>query len=149
MADMNIGTAYVRIEPTAKGIAGKIEKEMSGIGASGGASFGKGFGSVLGGVGKAAVGAIAAASAAAVGVVKSATESYAEFEQLEGGTKLLFGDAFDTVMKNLVERGVIKPGRLFIAETTFRIAAGDLPDWDLCRDREYGKTRLLIWKRHA
>ena len=56
---------------------------------------------------------------------------------------------FDTVMKNLVERGVIKPGGLFIAETTFRIASGDLPDWDLCRDREYGKTRLLIWKRHA
>lgn len=100
MADMNIGTAYVRIEPTAKGISGKIEKELGGIGKTGGESFGKGFGSVLGGVGKAAAGAVAAASAAAIGVVKSATESYAEFEQLEGGAKLLFGDAFDTVIKN-------------------------------------------------
>ena len=56
---------------------------------------------------------------------------------------------FDTVIKNLAERNVLKPGGLFIAETTFRISATDLPGWDLCRDREYGKTRLLIWRRHA
>ena len=54
---------------------------------------------------------------------------------------------FETVLKNLVGRNVLKPGGLFIAETTFRIKAEDLPDWDLCRDREYGKTRLVIWKR--
>lgn len=63
MADMNIGTAYVRIEPTAKGISGKIEKELGGVGVSGGQSFNKGFSSVLGGVGKATLG-IAAAGAA-------------------------------------------------------------------------------------
>lgn len=61
MAD--IGTAYVRIEPTAQGISGKIEKELGGVGASAGTSFNKGFGSVLGGVGKATLG-IAAAGAA-------------------------------------------------------------------------------------
>ena len=54
---------------------------------------------------------------------------------------------FETVLGNLAERNVLKPGGLFIAETTFRIKAEDLPDWDLCRDREYGKTRLVIWKR--
>lgn len=63
MADMNIGTAYVRIEPTAKGISGKIEKELGGVGVSGGQSFNKGFSSVLGGVGKTTLG-IAAAGAA-------------------------------------------------------------------------------------
>lgn len=61
MAD--IGTAYVRIEPTAQGISGKIEKELGGVGVSAGTSFNKGFGSVLGGVGKATLG-IAAAGAA-------------------------------------------------------------------------------------
>ncbi len=54
---------------------------------------------------------------------------------------------FDVVLKSLAERNVVKVGGLFVAETTFRIAAGDLPGWDLCRDREYGKTRLLIWRR--
>lgn len=59
----DIGTAYVRIEPTAQGISGKIEKELGGVGVSGGNAFNKGFGSVLGGVGKATLG-IAAAGAA-------------------------------------------------------------------------------------
>ena len=56
---------------------------------------------------------------------------------------------FETVLKNLAERNVLKPGGLFIAETTFRMSATDLPGWDLCRDREYGKTRLIIWRRKA
>lgn len=56
---------------------------------------------------------------------------------------------FEVVLKNLAERNVLKPGGLFVAETTFRMAATDLPGWDLCRDREYGKTRLIIWRRKA
>ena len=56
---------------------------------------------------------------------------------------------FEVVLKNLAERNVLKPGGLFIAETTFRMTATDLPGWDLCRDREYGKTRLIIWRRRA
>lgn len=35
--------------------------------------------------------------------VKSAVNAYAEFEQLEGGTKLLFGSAYDFVMKKSAE----------------------------------------------
>lgn len=96
----DIGTAYVRIEPTAKGISGKITSEMGGIGTQAGESFSGGFGKVLGGIGKGAAVAIGAASAAAIKVTKSAVDAYAEFEQLEGGTKLLFGDAWTTVMKN-------------------------------------------------
>lgn len=74
----DIGTAYVRIEPTAQGISGKIEKEMSGVGVSGGNAFSKGFGSVIGGVGKATLG-IAAAGAAGltalgVGVVNASKD---------------------------------------------------------------------------
>lgn len=80
MAD--IGTAYVRIEPTAQGISGKIEKELGGVGASAGTSFNKGFGSVLGGVGKATLG-IAAAGAAGLATlgagVVSASKDVAAF----------------------------------------------------------------------
>lgn len=73
-----IGTAYVKIEPTAQGISGKIEKEMGGVGVSGGNAFSKGFGSVIGGVGKATLG-IAAAGAAGltalgVGVVNASKD---------------------------------------------------------------------------
>ena len=49
----------------------------------------------------------------------------------------------------LAERNVVRPGGLFIAETTSRTALNEAPGWDLCRDREYGKSRLLIWKRRA
>lgn len=64
MAD-NIGTAYVLIEPTAKGISGKIEKELGGAGEAGGKSFSAGFGKVIAGglvASTAAVGAFAKAS---------------------------------------------------------------------------------------
>lgn len=66
MAD--IGTAYVKIEPTAKGISGAIEKEFGGAGATGASSFNKGFGSVIGGVGK-TLGGIAVKGGAAVAAI--------------------------------------------------------------------------------
>jgi len=56
---------------------------------------------------------------------------------------------FAEMLKTLADRNVIRPGGLFIAEMASRQAVADMPGWDLCRDREYGKTRLLIWKRHT
>lgn len=96
----DIGTAYVRIEPTAKGISGKITSEMGGIGTQAGESFNGGFGKVLGGIAKTTATAVGVASAAVAKLTKSAVDSYAEYEQLEGGAKLLFGDAFQTVINN-------------------------------------------------
>ena len=49
----------------------------------------------------------------------------------------------------LAARDVIRPGGLFIAETTLRAELDETPGWDLCRDREYGKSRLLVWKRRV
>ena len=95
-----IGTAYVKIEPTAKGISGKITSEMGGVGAQAGESFNGGFGKVLGGIAKTTATAVGVASAAVAKLTKSAVDSYAEYEQLEGGAKLLFGDAFQTVINN-------------------------------------------------
>lgn len=98
MAD--IGTAYVKIEPTAKGIASKISGQMESEGKSAGSSFSGGFGKVIGGVGKAALGAVAAGATAVGGVVSAAVSSFGNYEQLVGGVETLFGDASDTVIKN-------------------------------------------------
>ena len=59
-----IATAYVQIEPTAKGISGKISTMFGGEGESAGANFNSGFGKALGGIGKVALGATAAVGTA-------------------------------------------------------------------------------------
>ena len=41
--------------------------------------------------------AVAAASTAVAGLVKTATSAYADYEQLVGGSKLMFGDAYDFI----------------------------------------------------
>jgi len=91
----NIGTAYVQIVPTAKGISGKIEQELGGAGKSAGQSFSTSFGSVLKGAGKIASLAVSAASTAVGGIVKSAVSSFGEYEQLAGGVEKIF-DGMDT-----------------------------------------------------
>lgn len=67
----------------------------------------KGFGNnlkrVLVPAAKVAAAGIAAVSTAIIAVGKSAVEAYADFEQLEGGAKLMFGNAYDTVAKNASE----------------------------------------------
>lgn len=99
-----IGTAYIQIEPSFEGVNSAIEKEMGGegekAGKSAGGKFGSGFASVLGASAKIAAAGVAAGATAAAGIVKQATQSYAEFEQLAGGAELLFGSASDSVMKN-------------------------------------------------
>lgn len=74
------------------------EKEAS---ASGGRLSGI-FGKIAGGVGtlfKAGAAGIAAGSAAVGVLTKQATGAYADYEQLTGGVKKLFGDASDAVMQ--------------------------------------------------
>ena len=56
---------------------------------------------------------------------------------------------FAEMLKTLADRNVVRPGGLFIAEMASRQTVADALGWDLCRDREYGKTRLLIWKRQT
>ena len=54
---------------------------------------------------------------------------------------------YASVLATLAERGVIRPGGLFIAEMTAVQKAEETPGWELVRDRTYGKTRLCIWRR--
>ena len=99
MAD-NIGTAYVQIEPSFEGVTPKIEQHFGGEGQNAGRSFGSGFGAVVGVVGKAMAGAAAAGAAAVTGVVKSATDAFANYEQLTGGITTLFEDLDEDVIEN-------------------------------------------------
>lgn len=51
------------------------------------------------------------------------------------------------VLATLARQNVVKAGGLFIAEMTAVQKAEETPDWELLRDRTYGKTRLCIWRR--
>lgn len=95
-----IGTAYVQIEPSFDGAVQKIDKEFGGAGKESGKSFSGGFASVVGTVGKVAMGAAAAGTAAVAGLTKQATDSFANYQQLVGGVETLFSDSADTVLAN-------------------------------------------------
>ena len=58
-------------------------------------------------------------------------------------------NGYESVLATLGERGVVKPGGVFVAEMTSAQSAGNVPGWELLRDREYGKTRLCVWRRTA
>ena len=97
----NLGTAYVRIEPSAKGIGNEISNilnnEAGGAGEKAGSKLVGGIGSALK-VGGAVIGAgVAAATTAVVGFGKEAVKSYANYEQLVGGVEKLYGDAADRI----------------------------------------------------
>lgn len=54
---------------------------------------------------------------------------------------------YESVLKTLAERGVVKLGGLFIAEMTAAQKSGEIAGWELLRDRTYGKTRICLWRR--
>ena len=94
---IDIGKAYVRIEPTSKGIGNEISKilndEAGGAGEKAGSKRASGLGSAFK-VGAAAIGAgIAAATGAVIKFGQEAVSSYANYEQLIGGVEKLYGDA--------------------------------------------------------
>ncbi len=111
MAGTSIGTAWIQIKPSLKGITNDLKQELAGAETAATSSSNKitgifsGLGSnlktVFSGVGKVAMGTFAAAGTAATaafaGIGKSALTAYADWEQLYGGIETLFGDALDTV----------------------------------------------------
>lgn len=54
---------------------------------------------------------------------------------------------YASVLATLAERGVVRPGGIFVAEMTAVQRAEETPGWDLVRDRVYGKTRICIWRK--
>lgn len=73
-----------------KGLKG-AEDSANGIGSK--------LASGLGTAAKVTASAIAAGSGAVIALTKSATDAYANYEQLQGGVKKLFGDASDQMMQ--------------------------------------------------
>jgi hypothetical protein len=68
-----------------------------------GSNLASGIGKALGTVAKVGAAAVGAATTAIVAMTKTSMESYAEYEQLVGGSKLLFGDAYDYVAQKASE----------------------------------------------
>ena len=93
MAGPTLGTAYVQVIPSAKGISGTLSEAMGGEAASAGADAGKSFaGNLKGFLLKAGIGA------AVVGTFKAAMDEGAKLQQSYlGGLDTLYGDAADTM----------------------------------------------------
>ena len=54
---------------------------------------------------------------------------------------------YGPVLESLRARGTVREGGIFVAEMTAAQPAADAPGWELLRDRTYGKTRLVLWRR--
>lgn len=73
-----------------------------------------------------------------------------------GGFAVVFADppyalgeerGYSSVLSQLAERGVVRPGGLFIAEMTSAQQPEPDAGWELFRDRLYGKTRICVYRR--
>ena len=54
---------------------------------------------------------------------------------------------FASALAAAAERGVVRPGGLFVGEMSAAQRLEDMLGWELVRDRTYGRTRLVIWRR--
>lgn len=98
MAENTIGTAYVQIEPSARGIAGKTQKVLGGEMALAGNSAGLSLGSAL----KSSL--LKYVSAAAIGgAIFKSINLGAELQQNLGGTEAVFGSYASNIQKTAAQ----------------------------------------------
>ena len=95
----DVGAVKYRVELDDSGLDNEVSKTESTLVSK----FGSAAKGIAAGVGKAAIGAVAAGTAAVTGLVKTAVDAYGDFEQLTGGIETLFGDAAATVFENASE----------------------------------------------
>lgn len=94
----NLGTAYVQIMPTAKGISGSITKTLNGEAGDAGTSAGKGLGKALVGT------LVKVVAAAGVGkLLKDTLDAGGALQQSFGGIETIYGDAADAAKKYAYE----------------------------------------------
>lgn len=94
----NLGQAYVQIIPSAKGIAGNIQKTLDPEAKSAGVSSGLSLGKSLAMKAMGVIGTIGIGKA-----IASSVSAGADLEQSLGGVETLFKSAADTVIKNARE----------------------------------------------
>ena len=106
MANANLGTAWIQIKPTTRGITSAIKKELADVekeATSSGSRLSGTFSSLGSKAGTALkvglTAAAATATAGAIALVKNAVSQFADYEQLVGGVDTLFKDASGTVQQ--------------------------------------------------
>ena len=92
----SVGAVKYKVELDDSGLDQEVNKTESKLSSK----FGAAAKGIAAGVGAAAVGAVAAGTSAVIGLVKTASDAYGDFEQLSGGIETLFGESADTVMQN-------------------------------------------------
>lgn len=111
----SIGTAWIQIKPSLKGITNDLKQELAGAESVATASgnkisgvfsgLGNNLKTVFSGIGKVAATTFAsfgtAATVAFAGIGKSALSSYADWEQLYGGIETLFKDSVDIISRKI------------------------------------------------
>lgn len=58
-------------------------------------------------------------------------------------------NGFARLMELFAGQGMLRDGGLFVAEQASDTRAAPVDGWEILRDRVYGKTRLVIWRRLA
>ena len=53
---------------------------------------------------------------------------------------------FAEIAALLQSRNLVRPGGILVVEHASQLAAAALPDWEMLRDREYGHTRLVVYR---
>ena len=92
----DVGAVKYKVELDDSGLDNEVSKTESKLSSK----FGSAAKGIAAGVGKAAIGAVAAGTTAVIGLVKTASDAYGDFQQLSGGIETLFGDSADAVMQN-------------------------------------------------
>lgn len=94
----NLGSAYVQVIPSAKGIKGSLTSALSGEAGSAGTSAGKSIaGKIKGAIAAAGIGATVG------GILKTAIDEGGKLQQSYGGLETIYGDAADAAKKYAVQ----------------------------------------------
>lgn len=88
-------------------------------------------------------------------IVSSSVESFVS-AYAASGFSMVFADppyalwregGCEAFLSEISKNNVVKVGGLFVAEIDFASGLNDVDGWSLLRDRTYGKTRILIFRR--
>ncbi len=89
--------------------------------------------------------------------VRGEVREYLARQRSAPGHDIVFADppyelgaemGYAQILETLAANGIVKPGGLFIAEMKCSQEPDVSPEWELCRDRTYGQTRLAVYRRH-